>query len=287
MFSQTIAVDDLDIAIDDYTRIGLALDARDDGDDTGAAAARFSLGQGGYIELVTCVDPTKPRGSAVAEFLQRVGEGVWRTAFEVPELASLVESSSSSDSVDQSDGDSLLTTELHFDDPSVLGHAAFDLVCVPDGWAVGDTGSSPSTWWKRLWNEAIAVPSMDQGVAAFESVGQILWDRSGREDWGLDTAVFRQQVGSFIELVSPSDPSRPTGGVVDNFMQRTGGGHYMTVIAVDDVDQVYADLDAATVRTLGPPTAAPPESPWGPVRQMWVHPKMTHGAFIEFLTEIP
>ena len=130
----------------------------------------------------------------------------------------------------------------------------------------------------------MVVPAVDGAVAAFVGAGQELWDRSGREEWGLDTAVFRQVSGSNVEFVAPTDPTRSTGHAINRFMERTGGGHYMPVIEVDDIDEVYERLERDGVSTLGAPSMAPPESPWGPVRQMWVHPKLTHGAFVEFLS---
>lgn len=279
-----IAVADLDVAIASYERIGLALAARWTDPARGTTAARFALGDGGYVELIAVDDGSRPEGGDVAAFLAAGGDGLWRTDIAVSDLAAFAaDEPQPGDAVASfgevaEDHDGARRRAVTLADPGAFGGARFDLVE-----PAGDAVANPDTWWKRIFTEAVAVGSVDAAVAVFEHLDQPLWDRSGREEWGLDTAVFRQETGSNVEFVSPSDESRATGAAIAAFMSRRGGGHYMPVYEVDDVDAVADELDRRGVRTLGPPAVAPPESPWGPVRQMWVHPKLTHGAFVEFL----
>lgn len=282
LVGQAIAVHDLERAIESFERIGLPSPGEPIATD-GTVAVRMALNDGGYIELISVADADAPGGAALAEFLA-AGEGLYRTDLSVSDLPGLHPELSDDGGaarqlgplVQDSDG---VRSALVFAEPAAVGWARFDLV---------DAGCSVAverrTWCDRIYTHAVAVAAIDPAVGAFTSAGQTLWDRSDRADWGLDTAVFRQLSGSNVEFVSPQDTSRSTASAIASFIERRGGGHYMTVIAVADVDAVYAALEDQGVTTLGPPMAAPPESPWGPVRQMWVHPKLTHGAFIEFLT---
>ena len=241
----------------------------------GVSAARFSFRDGGHLELLA-VDEPGDRSAPVADFLDRVGEGIYRVDLGVADL--------DEDGIDPAtqteDPFGRRRASLPLADGRAVGGARFDLVEDP----AADAAPDPQTWWKRIFTTAVVVPAVDGAVAAFVGAGQELWDRSGREEWGLDTAVFRQVSGSNVEFVAPTDPTRSTGHAINRFMERTGGGHYMPVIEVDDIDEVYERLERDGVSTLGAPSMAPPESPWGPVRQMWVHPKLTHGAFVEFLS---
>ena len=282
LVGQAIAVGDLERAVESFERIGLPSPG-DPIEADGTVAVRMALNDGGYIELISVADADAPGGAALAGFLA-TGEGLYRTDLTVGDLAGL-HAEHSADGVGAwrlgplVEDPAGVRSTLVFAEPAAVGGARFDLV---------DAGSSVvverRTWCDRIYTHAVAVAAIGPAVEAFTSAGQPLWDRSDRADWGLDTAVFRQLSGSNIEFVSPQDASRSTASAIASFIDRRGGGHYMTVIAVADVDAVHATLDDQGVATLGPPTAAPPESPWGPVRQMWVHPKLTHGAFIEFLT---
>lgn len=278
---QAIAVHDLARATESFERIGLPSPG-DPVEADGTVAVRMALNDGGYVELISVADADAPGGAALAAFLAG-GEGLYRSDLAVTDLARFHADRAANATTWQlgplvEDAGGVRCT-LTFPDPAAVGGARFDLVDAACGVDVGQT-----TWCDRIYTHAVAVAAIDPAVAAFTSIGQPLWDRGGREDWGLDTAVFPHLSGSNIEFVAPEDATRSTGAAVASFVERRGGGHYMTVIAVADVDAVHAALDAGGVATLGPPTEAPPESPWGPVRQMWVHPKLTHGAFIEFLT---
>jgi hypothetical protein len=289
LLGQAIAVHDLDAAVASFERIGLTMTDRIVDRDGGVTIARLPFADGGYLDLVRTDDANRPSGATVEAFLHSGGDGMFRVDLAVEGLAELGSGSSPvgateappvwlSDVTEAPDGSLYRAVDLA--DPTSVGGAGFHLVdaaSVPESIATG-------TWWERIYNQAVAVPTIDRAIATFQALNQELWDRSGREEWGLDTAVFRQASGSAVEFVSPADTTLPTGAAVQAFLQRRGGGHYMPVYEVADVDEVFARLEAAGVRTLGPPSVTPPESPWGELRQMWVHPKLTHGAFVEFLT---
>src|SRR3954464_3016528 len=87
-----VAVDDLDEAVDTYTRLfGAELEHRDTVVDQGVEAASLRLGEG-RVELVAALDEDTPGG----EFLARRGPGMHHVAYEVAdveaELRSLAES---------------------------------------------------------------------------------------------------------------------------------------------------------------------------------------------------
>src|SRR6478609_9554598 len=78
-----IAVVALDAGITSFERIGLALDARWTDASRGTTTARFPLGDGGYVELLSVDDVAQPDAAEVAAFLAAGGDGLWRTDIEV------------------------------------------------------------------------------------------------------------------------------------------------------------------------------------------------------------
>jgi hypothetical protein len=287
LLGHVVAVGDLDAAVTSFESIGLRLRTRERDGNGATTTARFPFADDGYLDVVAVTDPDHPDAAAITDFLGRGGDGLWRTDIAVEDLEAIAAEFEARDEPaaatlgpvrEGADGERRRAVQVRT--PSALGGAHFDLV---EGSGVRAERES-GTWWKRIFTEAVAVPSIDLAIEVFANLGQKLWDRSGREDWGIDTAVFRQSSGSNVEFVAPADASRPTAAAISSFIARRGGGHYMPVYEVDDIDAVYGELTRRGVRTLGPPTVAPPESPWGPVRQMWVHPKLTHGAFVEFLS---
>jgi hypothetical protein len=137
----------------------------------------------------------------------------------------------------------------------------------------------------RLYNQTLAVRDLDRAMRTAARLGLDVWGRYTTLDWGLDTAVYRFADGTNLEFVSPADVSRGAAAAVARALEDRGEGHYMTVFETDNVDAVYAGVHAAGVTTLGPPVLGPSESPWGPCRQFWVHPRASHSTFIEFLTQ--
>jgi predicted enzyme related to lactoylglutathione lyase len=149
----------------------------------------------------------------------------------------------------------------------------------------------PSPDWatdRRLFTHVITTDDLAATLEQFARLGLRAWARYQTEVWGLQTAVIRLPDATNLEIVCPRDTTKPASAALAATMARRGGhGHYMTVFDVPDVDALADRFDRDGVATLGAPVAAPPESPWGPCRQLWVHPRLTHGAFIEFLTLPP
>jgi catechol 2,3-dioxygenase-like lactoylglutathione lyase family enzyme len=136
----------------------------------------------------------------------------------------------------------------------------------------------------RLFTQVFAVHDLGAAIESFGALGLTVWARYTTDLWGLDTAVFRLPDGSNIEIVAPVDTSRSAAKTVNAFLETRGQGQYMTVFEADDVGAIFDRFEASGVPNLGPPTPAPPNSPWGPVQQLWPHPKATNGAFLELLT---
>ncbi len=287
LVGQVVAVGDLDAAVADFQRCGFTLSDRSARPEWEIDTATFGFRDGCYLELVTSTGRSHEIGRTVGSFLDRRGEGLYMTTIEVPDVADVF------DALGGLDGgivaaepaaappDRGIPCDLLWIRPSRFAGAFVQLLSYRDGPFVED---AVTPGMRGLFNQAIAVSDIERAVADVERLGQRVSDRSSRADWGLDTATFHLGPESSIEFVAPRDRGRPTGGAVGAFLDRTGGGHYMTVFEVDDVEDLYRSYQASGVRTLGPPTRTPPESPWPPADQFWIHPAVTHGAFIEFLT---
>ena len=286
LVGQVIAVEHLDQSVADFERFGFALSDRSARAEWGIDTATFGFRDGCYLELVAALDPTHPIGGTVARFLERRGEGLYMTTLEVPDVhathdrlvAAGVGVAGPPVAAPVGRG---IDCDLLWLRPSSTAGAFFQLLSYRDG-RYYEKDSADGM--RGLFNQAVAVADIDGAVADFERLGLTLADRSSRADWGLDTATFHLAEASSIELVAPRDRSRPAGRAVGDFIDQHGGGHYMTVFEVDDVDAIHARLVGDGVPVLGPPTPTPQESPWPPARQLWVHPAHSHGAFLEFLT---
>lgn len=289
LVGQVIAVTDLDQAVADYQRCGFALAHRSARPEWGIDTATFGFRDGCYLELVTSLDATHEIGGTVDRFLRRRGEGLYMTTIEVPDVRVAFDELTA-----QGVGlagppvpappDRGIDCDLLWVRPSSFAGAFVQLLSYRAERFVED---DVSPGMRGLFNQAIAVPDIEVAVADLERLGQTLSNRSSRTDWGLDTATFHLGPESSIEFVAPRDRNRPTGKTVGSFIDRTGGGHYMTVFEVDDVDELFRKYEKSGLRTLGSPTHTPPESPWPPAMQFWIHPAETHGAFLELLTLVP
>ena len=77
-----VAVDDLDVALDTYTRLfGAELEHRDTVADQGVEAASLRVGDG-RVELLSALGPETP----VGKFLAKRGPGMHHVAFEVDDV---------------------------------------------------------------------------------------------------------------------------------------------------------------------------------------------------------
>lgn len=285
LLGQVVAVQDLDRAVDSYERLGLALSNRFRRDDIGLDTATFGFPGGTYLELVAAIDADAVVGGTVAAFLQRRGEGPYLTCFEVDDVhlaydrlrTAGVDVVGPPDSPPEARG---IACDVLWLKPRATAGAFVQLL----SFRTPGHEEAVRTDGMRLFTHAVAVPNYESAVRDFRLLGLDPWAEYTTDRWGLQTAVFRLSDESNFEIVSPVDVTRRAAAAVAKVAKTRGYGHYMTVFECEDVHTLAESLASAGVPILGPPTVAPPESPWGPVQQLWVHPRATHGAFIEFLT---
>lgn len=286
LLGQVVVVRDLDGAVANFQRAGFVLGDRSDRDDWGIGTASFGFDNGSYLELVTPLDPAKEVGGTVAAFLDRRGDGLYLTSFAVDDVHGyhrwLVDRGLPVLGPPQpAPPERGIDCDVMWLRPRASAGAFVQFLGFR-GERYRERVTTPGV--RRLLTQVLAVEDLDRAVAAFEALGLSVWASYTTDLWGLATAVLRLPDGTNLELVAPTGADLPAAGAVRSFIDRRGPGQYMTVFEVDDVHDAYRRLQAAGVPTLGPPAVAPPESPWGPCGQLWLHPRSTNDAFIELLT---
>jgi glyoxalase-like protein/glyoxalase/bleomycin resistance protein/dioxygenase superfamily protein len=280
-----LAVHDLGAATASFERLGLVLSERSKRPEWGLDTATFGFANGSYLELVTPVDAANPVGGTVQAYLDRHGDGVYIASFEVDDVYATERTLTAADvplagpaqPAPESAG---LAADMLWVKPRATGGGFTQFL----SFRGGERSFPITTPDIRLFTQVYAVRDMPALNRVFGVLGHQPWAQYCTTRWGLDTTVFRFGDGSNAEIVSPLDASRDVAGVVAAAIRDRGQGHYMTVFEVTDVDAMAVRLEAAGVRTLGAPSPAPAESPWGPCQQLWIHPGTTQGAFVEFLT---
>jgi hypothetical protein len=280
-----LAVHDIGAATESFERLGLVLSERSKRPEWGLDTATFGFANGSYLELVTPVDAANPVGGTVQAYLGRHGDGVYIASFEVADVYATEQTLKAADvplagpaqPAPESAG---LAADMLWVKPRATGDGFTQFLSLRGG----ERSYPVTTPGMRLFTQVYAVRDMPALNRVFGLLGHQPWAQYCTTRWGLDTTVFRFGDGSNAEIVSPLDESRDVAGVVAAAIRDRGQGHYMTVFEVTDVDAMAARLEASGVRTLGAPSPAPAESPWGPCQQLWIHPGTTHGAFVEFLT---
>jgi methylmalonyl-CoA/ethylmalonyl-CoA epimerase len=123
----------------------------------------------------------------------------------------------------------------------------------------------------RIDHLGIAVPSLDQAVAAYEALGFRVEARYDVPSEKVRTAFL--PVGeSHLELLEPTDPS----SVIARFLEKRSGLHHVCVL-VDDIEAALAGMKARGVPLLD-------ESPRvgaGGCRVAFVHPRGAAGVLLE------
>lgn len=123
----------------------------------------------------------------------------------------------------------------------------------------------------RIDHLGIAVPRLDQAIAAFEALG-FRAERTHDVPAEKVRAAFLPVGESHLELLEPTDPS----SVVARFLERRSGLHHVCVL-VDDLDAALAGMEARGVPLLDPS----PRLGAGGCRVAFVHPKGAGGVLLE------
>jgi methylmalonyl-CoA/ethylmalonyl-CoA epimerase len=117
----------------------------------------------------------------------------------------------------------------------------------------------------------IAVPSLEQAVAAYEALGFRV-EKTHEVPTEKVRAAFLPVGESHLELLEPTDPS----SVIARFLEKRSGLHHVCVL-VDDLD---AALGAMTARGV-PLLDEAPRVGAGGCRVAFVHPKGAGGVLLE------
>jgi methylmalonyl-CoA/ethylmalonyl-CoA epimerase len=113
---------------------------------------------------------------------------------------------------------------------------------------------------------SVVVRDLDAAVARFTQLfGLTVHSRGESQEFGFRNAILPTGIGH-IELLQPIDPSKP----VARFLEKHGEGVYLVGFEVADIPGAVARLTQQGVRVDHPrPDFA------------WIHPRETHGLFVE------
>jgi methylmalonyl-CoA epimerase len=121
-----VAVDDLDAAVDTYTRLfGAELEHRDTVADQGVEAASMRVGEG-RVELLSALGPDTP----VGKFLAKRGPGMHHVAFEVDDVGAELDrlAADGTELIDERPRQGLFGLEVAFVHPEATGGVLAELV---------------------------------------------------------------------------------------------------------------------------------------------------------------
>jgi hypothetical protein len=121
---------------------------------------------------------------------------------------------------------------------------------------------------------AIAMNDFDGAISTFRDVfGLPVADFSERTvpTLGAHVAMCTPDGGSYIELMSPSDPDKPLSQALQKFLRRRGDGLYALMLEAPDPDVEAVALSERGVEVLPLMAAAGGRD---------VHPRSTHGVLI-------
>lgn len=117
----------------------------------------------------------------------------------------------------------------------------------------------------------IAVPSLDEAVAAYEALGFEVEARHDVPSEKVRTA-FLPLGESHVELLEPTDPS----SAVAKFLETRKGLHHVCVL-VDDIDAALVELKARGVQVLD----ETPRIGAGGCKVAFIHPRSAAGVLLE------
>jgi methylmalonyl-CoA epimerase len=117
----------------------------------------------------------------------------------------------------------------------------------------------------------IAVPSLTEGVPAWEALGFTVKDRHDVPTEKVRTAFLPVGDAQF-ELLEPTDPD----SVIARFLEKRSGLHHVCVL-VEDIEEALRELKARGVRLLDDA----PRVGAGGCKVAFVHPKAAGGVLLE------
>jgi methylmalonyl-CoA/ethylmalonyl-CoA epimerase len=123
----------------------------------------------------------------------------------------------------------------------------------------------------RIDHLGIAVPRLEEAVAAFEALGFHVEARRDVPTENVRTA-FLPVGDSHLELLEPTEP----GSVIARFLETRSGLHHVCVL-VDDLEGALRELKARGVRLVD----ETPRRGAGGCRVAFVHPKAASGVLLE------
>ncbi len=282
-----VAVSDLTAAVHQYARLGFVLSDLSYRTEWGAEVATFGFADGSYLELISGVDTSKRNGAVIAAFVERFGARAYLSCYEVDDIAVAYERVREvgidvlgpPQFAPESVGE---RAEMLWLKPAAMGGAFTQLLHLHDG-PRRFAATTPGT---RLFTQVLVGRDDAQVVTTLSGLGATPTPSYDVPQWGLRATVFALPGDTNIEITVPTDTTRPQGAALRRALDAGRSGHYMTTFEVDDVDLLAEQFADAGVVTLGPPTDSPTQSPWGPCRQLWVHPTQSPGTFVQFLTRL-
>ena len=130
---------------------------------------------------------------------------------------------------------------------------------------------------KRIDHVGIAVPHLDEAIAAYEALGFEVTDRHDVPSEKV-RAAFLPIGESTLELLEPTGPD----SVIAKFLEKRTGIHHICVL-VDDIEAALRELDERGVRLVD----REPRAGAGGCRVAFVHPKAATGVLIELKQAAP
>lgn len=117
----------------------------------------------------------------------------------------------------------------------------------------------------------IAVPRLDEAVAAYEALGFAV---ESTHDVPTEKvrAAFLPVGESRLELLEPTDPS----SVIARFLEKRSGLHHVCVL-VEDIEEALVELKARGVETID----EKPRAGAGGCRVAFLHPRAAGGVLLE------
>jgi len=113
---------------------------------------------------------------------------------------------------------------------------------------------------------SVVVRVLDEAITRFTTLfGLTVHKRGESKEFGFKNAILPTGIGH-IELLQPTDPHKAVG----RFLEKHGEGVYLVGFECRDIPDAVTRLRAAGARVDSPkPDLA------------WVHPRETHGLFVE------